>query len=281
VSSDSRVEQVRKAQQMEHSRIMVQAHQAMEAAMVDSGDRPAPAFDRKPAELDMQDMEELQARPEELETAMIRKRPRESQSVGKTKSATGTSGLVDDLIASVNQKPIGGVSGGESITVKTESRSEARKMDSRSPSPGTARKRARTAKPSSQDAAPPDWATRPTGLDAQNTRTKSSMINSSRNHAFDDVPTAGPSRLPAIPRPSSTATVSSIKGKDSSVPASRQWSTASSGYDPTVFEGLKFTHQIEGPVEVFEDAVRGLGGTLVPYEEWLQGEAVDYVVCRL
>jgi len=32
---------------------------------------------------------------------------------------------------------------------------------------------------------------------------------------------------------------------------------------------------------VFEDAVRGLGGILVPFEEWLEGEAVDYVVCRL
>jgi len=253
----------------------------MEAAMADSGDRPAPAFDRKPAELDMQDMEELKARPEELETAMIRKRPRESQPVGKMKSAMGTSGLVDDLIASVNQKAVGGVPGVDSMAVKIEPQPEAGKMGSRSPSPGTARKRARTAKASSLNVAPPDWAPRPTGPDAQNARMKSSMINSSRNHAFDDVPAAGPSRLPVISRPSSTATVTSTKGKDSSVPASRQWSTASSGYDSTVFDGLKFTHQIEGPVEVFEDAVRGLGGILVPFEEWLEGEAVDYVVCRL
>lgn len=278
---ESRTEQVRKAQQMEHSRIMVQAHQAMEAAMADSGDRLSSAFDRKPAELDMQDMEELKARPDELETAMIRKRPRESQSVGRTKTVTGTTGLIDDLIASVNQKPVGGFPEGDSMAIKTEPQSVVRKTGSRSPSPGTARKRARTAKASSQDTAPSDWTPRPTGSDAQSIRTKSSMINSSRNHAFEDVPTAGPSRLPAIPRPSSTATISSTKGKDSSVPASRQWSTASSAYDSTVFENLKFTHQIEGSVEIFEDAVRGLGGTLVPYEEWLEGKAVNYVVCRL
>lgn len=285
---------------------MDRARRAMEAAMTTTtsnvntdspdsfGSRPPPQ--PQPHELSMLDMEELRAKPEELEPALIRKRPRESQ-IGiparRTKSsAAGPGGLVDDLIASVSHRDDrnqgkNGEDGAEVVVKAEPVDKRSSKPGSRSPSPETARKRARTARAQPTDStSATTWAPRDSAVDAQ--RTRSSMINSSRDRAFgQDQP--GPSKPAIFPstsatkEPASSATVpsTSSKTKDLSMPPSRQMSTNSSNYDPTVFEGLTFTHQIEGPVELFEDAVRGMGGTLVPYARWQDGEAADYVVCRL
>ena len=282
---------------------MDRARRAMQAAMTTTtsnvntdspdsfGSRPP-----QPHELSMLDMEELRAKPEELEPALIRKRPRESQSgipARRTKSsAAGPGGLVDDLIASVSHRDDrnqgkNGQDGAEVVVKAEPVDKRSSKPGSRSPSPETARKRARTARAQTTDSTSATiWAPRDSAVDAQ--RTRSSMINSSRDRAFEkDHP--GPSKpavfpiTPTAKEPASSATVpsTSAKAKDLSMPPSRQMSTNSSNYDPTVFEGLTFTHQIEGPVELFEDAVRGMGGTLVPYARWQDGEAADYVVCRL
>ena len=273
---------------------MDRAKQVMQAAMRANDDTSDP-FEKALDELDMLDMEELQAKPEELEPALIRKRPRESQSTmaaRRSKTSGGPGGLVDDLIASVSHRDdrspmkTGHDAG---VLVKTEPVDKGPKSGSRSPSPETARKRARTAKAHSTEMATA-WAPRPTTSDQQ--RTRSSIIDTSRDRAFGENQ-AGPSKPTVFPSvskdadsgsaaPLGPAQVSvSAKGKEPSMPPSRQMSTSSSTYDPTVFEGLTFTHQIEGPVELFEDAVRGMGGALVPYAQWQDGEPADYVVCRL
>lgn len=282
-------ENARKARQEEEAK---RAREVMQAAM-EAQEGPPDSYEKPPGELGMLDMEEMQAKPEELEPALIRKRPRESQSatsIRRSKNPGGPGGLVDDLFASINNglKDDRPAEEDSEVIVKTESKP---KPGSRSPSPETARKRIRTAKAHLTETAPA-WAPRPAVSEVQ--RSRSSMINTSRNGAFgEDQP--GPSRPTVFPAPaketgsaadvpsgSAAASAStSAKGKEPSMPPSRQLSTNSSTYDATVFEGLTFTHNIEGPVELFEDAVKGLGGVLIPYAQWQAGENADYIVCRL
>jgi hypothetical protein len=244
---------------------------------------PEEILEKKPGDIDMADMEALKSRPDQLEQAVIRKRPRdasqEDYAAPQGKRASNLQAFVQELVDSVKiANPV----------AMPEFNADLGRNRADSPvfaSPGGGRKRARMAVVPGVKETPPTWAPRPAGTSAAElggytkpsiaNTTGSSLLRSSREDAFSKAE-AGPSKVPAhVVEPEGN-----LKLADQTTIEAAP-SNSTSTQDTRVFAGLKFTHQIAGPVKTFEDAIQANLGTLIPYSDWQAGNSVDYVVYRL
>lgn len=147
--------------------------------------------EKKPEDIDMTDMEALKSRPDQLEQAVIRKRPRDASQEDDAlqgKRASNMQAFVQELVDSVK------IANPVAIPEFNADLGRNRADGPVFASPGGGRKRARMAVVPGVKETPPTWAPRPAGISAADlgghtkpsiaNTTGSSLLRSSREDAF-------------------------------------------------------------------------------------------------